>query len=140
MANAILSVSDRRAILRGKIARSRFLVPNAVTVGSMFCGFLALTYSAAGQFKEAALAILFAILLDGLDGRVARRLNATSRFGLEFDSFSDLVSFGVHLQFLSTTGALRCSCRPMSLGFSLRLFMRYALHVGLLDSTWKLRL
>jgi CDP-diacylglycerol--serine O-phosphatidyltransferase len=61
----------------------------------MFCGFLALTYSAAGQFKEAALAILFAILLDGLDGRVARRLNATSRFGLEFDSFSDLVSFGV---------------------------------------------
>jgi CDP-diacylglycerol--serine O-phosphatidyltransferase len=85
----------RRERLRGRIVRSRFLVPNAVTVGNMFCGFLSIVHSSSGRFKEAALAVLFAILLDGLDGRVARRLNATSPFGVEFDSFSDLVSFGL---------------------------------------------
>jgi CDP-diacylglycerol--serine O-phosphatidyltransferase len=61
----------------------------------MFCGFLAIMYSATNRYEKAALAIGIAILLDGLDGRVARRLNATSKFGLEFDSFSDLISFGV---------------------------------------------
>lgn len=85
----------RRERLRGRVVRSRFLVPNAVTVGNMFCGFLSIVYSSSGRFKEAALVVLFAILLDGLDGRVARGLNATSPFGVEFDSFSDLVSFGI---------------------------------------------
>lgn len=61
----------------------------------MFCGFLTGIYAASGRFEKAAIAIGLAILLDGLDGRVARRLNATSKFGVEFDSFSDLVSFGI---------------------------------------------
>jgi CDP-diacylglycerol--serine O-phosphatidyltransferase len=61
----------------------------------MFCGFLAIIYATSGRFEKAALAIGLAILLDGLDGRVARKLQATSKFGVEFDSFSDLVSFGV---------------------------------------------
>jgi len=61
----------------------------------MFCGFLTIIYATSGRFEKAALAIGVAILLDGLDGRVARRLNATSKFGIEFDSFSDLVSFGI---------------------------------------------
>lgn len=52
-------------------------------------------YASSGRYEKAVLAVLVAILLDGLDGRVARRLNATSKFGIEFDSFSDLVSFGV---------------------------------------------
>lgn len=86
---------ERRERIKGRVVRSRFLVPNAVTVGNMFCGFLSIIYSSSGRFKEASLAILFAILLDGLDGRVARRLNATSPFGVEFDSFSDLISFGI---------------------------------------------
>lgn len=84
-----------RAELKERLYRRRFLVPNAVTLGSMFCGFLTTIYAASGRFEKAAIAIAFAILLDGLDGRVARRLNATSRFGIEFDSFADLVSFGV---------------------------------------------
>jgi len=75
--------------------RRRYLVPNAVTIGNMFCGFIAIMYANSGRFDKAVIAILVAILLDGLDGRVARRLNATSKFGIEFDSFSDLVSFGV---------------------------------------------
>jgi CDP-diacylglycerol--serine O-phosphatidyltransferase len=61
----------------------------------MFCGFLAIMYASSGRLDKAVIAVLIAILLDGLDGRVARRLNATSKFGIEFDSFSDVVSFGL---------------------------------------------
>ncbi|RIL02192.1 MAG: CDP-diacylglycerol--serine O-phosphatidyltransferase [Proteobacteria bacterium] len=85
---------------KDRLYRRRFLVPNAVTLGGMFCGFLACIYAASGRFEKAAIAIFIAILLDGLDGRVARKLNATSKFGLEFDSLSDLVSFGVAPAFL----------------------------------------
>lgn len=81
--------------LKERLYRRRFLLPNAVTLANMFCGFLAGIYAAQGQYQKGVIAIGFAILLDGLDGRVARRFNATSKFGLEFDSFSDLVSFGV---------------------------------------------
>lgn len=84
-----------REDLKERWYRRRYLVPNAVTLGNMFCGYLALMYSATGRYEKAALAIGIAILLDGLDGRLARRLNATSKFGLEFDSFSDLISFGI---------------------------------------------
>lgn len=84
-----------REDLKERWYRRRYVVPNAVTLGNMFCGFLAIMYSATSRYEKAALAIGIAILLDGLDGRVARRLNATSKFGLEFDSFSDLISFGV---------------------------------------------
>lgn len=84
-----------RGELKDRLYRRRYLVPNAVTLGNMFCGFLTVIYAASGRFEKAVIAIGIAILLDGLDGRVARRLNATSRFGVEFDSFSDLVSFGI---------------------------------------------
>ena len=78
-----------------RLYRRRYLVPNLVTLGNMFYGFLAIIYAASGRYEKAAIAIGVAIILDGLDGRVARRLNATSKFGVEFDSLSDLVSFGV---------------------------------------------
>lgn len=81
--------------LRDRAYRSRYLVPNAVTLASMFCGFLCIIYATSARYEKAALAIAISIVLDGLDGRVARRLNATSKFGIEFDSFSDFVSFGV---------------------------------------------
>ncbi len=90
--------SDRRLTrqeIRDILYRRRYAVPNAVTVGNMFCGFIAIMYASSGRLEKAVFAILIAILLDGLDGRVARRLNATSKFGVEFDSFSDVVSFGL---------------------------------------------
>lgn len=87
--------SRLRQDIKDRLYRRRYVVPNAVTLGNMFCGFLAIIYAASGRFHQATIAIAVAILLDGLDGRVARRLNATSKFGVEFDSFSDLVSFGV---------------------------------------------
>ncbi|NLF25335.1 MAG: CDP-diacylglycerol--serine O-phosphatidyltransferase [Deltaproteobacteria bacterium] len=89
-----------RIEIKERLYRRRYLVPNAVTVGSLFCGFLAIIYASSERWEKAAFAILLAILLDGLDGRVARRLNATSPFGLEFDSLSDLVSFGIAPAFL----------------------------------------
>lgn len=84
-----------RQELKDILYRRRYAIPNAVTVGNMFCGFLAIMYASTGRFEKAVFAVLIAILLDGLDGRVARRLNATSKFGIEFDSFSDVVSFGI---------------------------------------------
>lgn len=91
MAQRKLNSSD----LKAELYRRRFVVPNMVTVCNLFCGFLTIIYASSGRFEKAIIAITFAIILDGLDGRVARRLNATSSFGVEFDSFSDLVSFGV---------------------------------------------
>ena len=94
-----MKVFDQKRIsrleFRETLYRRRYLVPNAVTLSNMFCGFLAIIYSTSDRFEKAVIAIGIAILLDGLDGRVARRLNATSKFGIEFDSFSDLISFGV---------------------------------------------
>jgi CDP-diacylglycerol--serine O-phosphatidyltransferase len=98
-----------REVFRAQLHRKRFLVPNAVTLANLFCGFLSIVYSSSGRFEHAAVAIGIAILLDGLDGRVARRLNATSAFGLEFDSFSDLVSFGLAPALLVYNWALRTS-------------------------------
>ena len=84
-----------RQELKDLLYRRRYAVPNAVTVGNMFCGYLAIMYASTDRLEKAVIAVLIAILLDGLDGRVARRLNATSKFGIEFDSFSDVVSFGI---------------------------------------------
>ena len=81
--------------LKERLYRRRYVFPNLVTLANLFCGFLAIIYATSFRFNQAVFALLLAIILDGLDGRVARRLNATSRFGLELDSFSDLVSFGV---------------------------------------------
>lgn len=75
--------------------RRRFLIPNAVTLANLFCGFIAIIYATSGRFEKASIAIFLAIVLDGLDGRLARRFNATSKFGVEFDSLSDFISFGV---------------------------------------------
>jgi CDP-diacylglycerol---serine O-phosphatidyltransferase len=85
----------RKQMIQERLKGSRFLLPNLVTVGHMFCGFLAIVYSTSNRYEKAVVAIALAMLLDGLDGRVARRFNATSDFGVEFDSLSDLVSFGV---------------------------------------------
>lgn len=87
--------SLKRIDFRERIYRRRHFVPNMVTLGNMFCGFIAIVYASSGRFEKASIAIFMAILLDGLDGRVARRLKATSRFGLELDSFADMVSFGI---------------------------------------------
>ncbi len=71
------------------------LLPQLLTTGNLAAGFYAISLTTQGQTDRAALAILFAGIFDFFDGRVARRVGATSRFGVEYDSIADTVSFGV---------------------------------------------
>ncbi len=75
--------------------KSVYLLPNIITSLSLFSGFLAIIWASAGRFESAALAIIFSALMDGLDGKVARLTNTASEFGIQYDSLSDLVAFGV---------------------------------------------
>ncbi len=72
-----------------------FLLPNLFTTGALFAGFYAIIAAIKGQFEIAAIAVFLAMLLDGLDGRVARLTNTQSAFGAEYDSLSDMASFGL---------------------------------------------
>ncbi len=76
-------------------ARGIYLLPNLFTTGAMFGGFYAIIAAMRSDFEGAAIAIFFAMVFDGLDGRVARLTNTSSKFGEEYDSLSDMVSFGV---------------------------------------------
>jgi len=75
--------------------RSIYLLPNLFTTGALFAGFYAIVQAMNGKFEFAAVAIFIAMILDGLDGRVARLTHTQSEFGAEYDSLSDMVSFGV---------------------------------------------
>jgi len=86
--------------LREKRGRGIFLLPSLFTTANLFSGFLAVLLISGGRYAEAALTILAAILLDILDGKVARLTNTTTQFGLEFDSLADVVSFCVAPAFL----------------------------------------
>ncbi len=72
-----------------------FLLPNLFTSASLFGGFYAIIAAIQGRYESAAVAIIISAVFDGLDGRIARFTGTTSHFGTEYDSLSDLVSFGV---------------------------------------------
>ena len=75
--------------------RGIYLLPNAFTTAALFCGFYAIVMAMNLKFDHAAIAIFAAMVLDGIDGRVARLTNTQSEFGAQYDSLSDMVSFGV---------------------------------------------
>ncbi|WP_207063670.1 CDP-diacylglycerol--serine O-phosphatidyltransferase [Motiliproteus sp. SC1-56] len=81
----------------GKKKRSRgiYLLPNLFTSAALFSGFFAIIAGMNGAFEKAAIAIFVSMVLDGLDGRVARMTNTQSEFGAQYDSLADMVSFGV---------------------------------------------
>lgn len=72
-----------------------YLLPNLFTTSGLFAGFYAIVAAQRGQFEYAAIAIFIAMIMDGLDGRVARLTNTQSAFGAEYDSLADIVSFGI---------------------------------------------
>jgi CDP-diacylglycerol--serine O-phosphatidyltransferase len=72
-----------------------YLLPNSLTLCGMFCGFYAILASFKGMYVFSAWAILIADIFDGLDGWVARLTNTATKFGIELDSLSDLVAFGI---------------------------------------------
>src|SRR5215470_3539165 len=81
--------------LTQRLSRRLFWLPTLFTVGNLFCGYLSVWRSIQGAFEAAAILIIAAAVLDALDGRVARLTGSTSKFGEEYDSLADLVSFGV---------------------------------------------
>jgi CDP-diacylglycerol--serine O-phosphatidyltransferase len=86
---------QQRLLLKGKIRkRGIYLLPNLFTTAALFFGFYAIVQAMNGRFEHAAVAIFIAMVLDGLDGRIARLTHAQSAFGAEYDSLSDMVSFG----------------------------------------------
>ncbi len=87
---AIAHLPERRGLRKGV-----YLLPNLVTTGALFSGFYAIIAAMTGAFEAACVAIVIAGFLDALDGRIARLTNTTSEFGVQYDSMSDLVAFGV---------------------------------------------
>lgn len=75
--------------------RGIYLLPNLFTTAALFAGFYAIVMAMNGRFEHASVAIFVAMVMDGLDGRVARLTHTQSAFGAEYDSLSDMVSFGV---------------------------------------------
>jgi CDP-diacylglycerol--serine O-phosphatidyltransferase len=98
----------RRRQRRERRRRAAALLPQLLTTGNLAAGFYSITLSFHGEIERAALAIVFAGLFDVLDGRVARLTRSTSRFGMEYDSIADTVSFGVAPAMLAySAGALQ---------------------------------
>jgi CDP-diacylglycerol--serine O-phosphatidyltransferase len=75
--------------------RGIYLLPSIFTIGNMFCGYASIMYAMRGELDSAAPFIGFAVVLDMLDGRIARMTNTSSAFGLELDSLADIISFGL---------------------------------------------
>jgi CDP-diacylglycerol---serine O-phosphatidyltransferase len=78
-----------------RIKKGIYILPNLFTSASLFCGFYSIIASFKEYFVPAAIAVLVAVIFDGLDGRVARLTNTTSKFGAEYDSLADVISFGI---------------------------------------------
>ncbi len=97
----------RRRKKRGRRFRGVFILPNLITTGSLFAGFYAIVAALDGRFYAAAWAIFVSLVLDGLDGRIARITKSTSGFGVQYDSLADLVAFGVAPSLLVYLWALR---------------------------------
>ena len=90
-----------------KMRKGIYILPNLFTTGNLFCGFWAIISVFQEKFFYAAVAILLACVFDILDGKVARLSGATSKFGVQYDSLADLVSFGIAPALLAFSWALR---------------------------------
>ena len=85
----------RKALFNPEVKRRGiYILPNLFTTGALFAGFYAIVQAMNGAYEQAAVAVFIAMVLDGLDGRVARMTKTQSAFGAEYDSLSDMVSFG----------------------------------------------
>lgn len=122
--------------------RGVYLLPNLFTTANLFAGFYAIICAINGQFYIASAAIFVAMVLDGLDGRVARMTNTQSAFGAEYDSMSDMVAFGVAPALLSYKWALsELGNVGLAVAFiyaacaALRL-ARFNTQIGVVDKRW----
>jgi CDP-diacylglycerol--serine O-phosphatidyltransferase len=99
--------SERKIIPRGEsMKKGIYLLPNLLTSASLFCGFYSIVQTHHGNFENSAWAIIIALIFDAMDGKIARATNTSSHFGMEYDSLTDLISFGVAPGFLVYVWAL----------------------------------
>jgi CDP-diacylglycerol--serine O-phosphatidyltransferase len=92
--NVVAQNAGGAPVVPSKPRRGIYLLPNAFTTAALFCGFYAIVMAMSLRFEHSALAIFVAMVLDSLDGRVARMTNTQSEFGAQYDSLSDMISFG----------------------------------------------
>ncbi len=85
----------RKKFKKARSHRGIYILPNIFTSLNLFCGFYAVVAAIDGKFAAAAIAIIIGVMFDILDGKIARATNTTSKFGLEYDSLADLISFGL---------------------------------------------
>ncbi len=84
-----------KRIKKERSRRGIYILPNIITSLNLFCGFYAVIASIDGKFIAASIAIIIGVLFDIMDGKIARATNTTSKFGIEYDSLADLISFGI---------------------------------------------
>lgn len=99
-------MNEKTSLKKIRIKKGIYLLPNLITTASLFCGFYSIIASLKEHFVVAAVTILAALVFDGLDGRIARFTNTTSKFGAEYDSLSDVIVFGVAPSFLAYNWAM----------------------------------
>ncbi|MCX8012214.1 MAG: CDP-diacylglycerol--serine O-phosphatidyltransferase [Desulfobacterota bacterium] len=87
--------NQQKKVKTGKLRKGIYILPNFFTTCSLFCAFYSIISSFNGNFTKAAWAILFSAVFDWLDGKIARASRAISQFGVEYDSLSDLIAFGL---------------------------------------------
>lgn len=124
--------------------KSIYLLPNAFTTAALFCAFFAIIKAMGGEFADAAQLIFASMILDGMDGRVARMTNTQSSFGEQFDSLADMVSFGVAPALIAYEWQLKamgvgrlglivafiyCTCAALRLA-------RFNSHIGVVDKKY----
>lgn len=125
-----------------KVSRGVYLVPNLITTASMLSAFFSITSSASGDFTKACLAIFLSAILDGMDGRAARMLNAQSPFGEQFDSLADCIAFGLapailmyHFA-LSDLGRFGLACAFVFTACAAFRLARFNVQIGVVDKRY----
>lgn len=133
-------MNAERQIRSARLKKGIYVLPNLITTASLFMGFYSIIASIQEKFFVAAIAILISMVFDGLDGRIARITNTTSKFGAEYDSLSDLIAFGLAPSLLAFNWAMSSYGKlGWMAGFlfvacgALRL-ARYNIQIGLIDS------
>ena len=133
----------RKSLMNPELRRRGiYLLPNLLTTGALFAGFYAIVQAMNGQFEYSAVAIFVAMVLDGLDGRVARLTHTQSAFGAEYDSLSDMVSFGAAPSLVAYEWALKgmgklgwAAAFIYCAGAALRL-ARFNTNIGIVDKRY----
>ena len=100
-------MKNKEGFRTNKLSRGIYILPNIFTSLNIFCGFYAVVASINGKFVPAAVAIIIAGAFDTLDGKIARATKTTSKFGLEYDSLADVISFGLAPGIIMYLWALR---------------------------------